>query len=122
MSTIQAANISDGTDAVGTEYVINGSAKAWVNFNGTGTVSIRDSLNYSSISDLGVGDYSLSFSSNFSNSVYSSPYGCSSFGILTDGRFLSYTSSGYSTDFRRSNNGDSQDVTDCFMSNFGDLA
>ena len=30
MSTIVTSNISDGTDTVGTEYVVNGSAKAWV--------------------------------------------------------------------------------------------
>ena len=31
-----------GTESVDTTYVINGSAKAWVNFNGTGTIAIRD--------------------------------------------------------------------------------
>jgi hypothetical protein len=44
MSTIIASNISDGTTSVASTYVVNGSAKAWVNFNGTGTVAIRDSL------------------------------------------------------------------------------
>ena len=32
-------------------------AKAWVNFNGTGTVAIRDSFNVSSITDVGTGQY-----------------------------------------------------------------
>ncbi|XAI95356.1 hypothetical protein [Nostoc phage Nsp-JY18] len=32
-------------------------SKAWVNFNGTGTVAIRESRNTSSITDHGVGDY-----------------------------------------------------------------
>lgn len=35
--------------------------KAWVNFNGTGTVAIRASLNVSSITDNGVGDYTVNF-------------------------------------------------------------
>ena len=32
-----------------TQYVVNGSAKAWVNFNGTGTIAARNSLNLSSL-------------------------------------------------------------------------
>jgi hypothetical protein len=36
-------------------------AKAWVNFNGTGTVAIRASYNVSSITDNGVGLYTLNF-------------------------------------------------------------
>lgn len=34
---------------------------AWVNFNGTGTVAIRDSYNVSSVTDNGVGDYTVNF-------------------------------------------------------------
>ena len=37
------------------------TAKAWVNFNGTGTPSIRSSGNVSSITDNGLGDYSVNF-------------------------------------------------------------
>jgi len=36
--------------------------KAWVNFNGTGTVAIRASYNVSSITDNGTGWYSVNFS------------------------------------------------------------
>jgi hypothetical protein len=35
--------------------------KAWVNFNGTGTVAIRASYNVSSITDNGTGDYTVNF-------------------------------------------------------------
>ena len=35
--------------------------RAWVNFNGTGTVAIRASGNVSSITDNGVGDYTINF-------------------------------------------------------------
>ena len=47
---------------------INGAqlAKAWVNFDGIGTVSIRDSYSVSSITDLGTGTYDVNFSSTFS--------------------------------------------------------
>lgn len=51
---------------------INGAqlAKAWVNFNGTGTVSITDSYNVSSITDLGTGQYLVNFSTARSNANY----------------------------------------------------
>jgi hypothetical protein len=37
------------------------SARAWVNFNGTGTVAIRASGNVSSITDNGTGAYTVNF-------------------------------------------------------------
>lgn len=45
-------------------------AKAWVNFNGQGTVSIRDDFNVDTIGDNGVGDYSINFSSPMTNNHY----------------------------------------------------
>jgi hypothetical protein len=50
----------------------NGSAKSWVNFNGTGTVVIRDSLNGSSITDGGTGTYTVNFTNNMSSANHSS--------------------------------------------------
>ena len=70
MSTLNVSNISDGTTSVGTGYVVNGSAKAWVNWNGTGTVAIRDSLNVASITDNGTGDYTTNISSAMGNANY----------------------------------------------------
>lgn len=48
--------------------------RAWVNFNGTGTVAIRSSFNVSSITDNGTGDYSVNFTTampdtNFSQNI-----------------------------------------------------
>ena len=45
----------------------NRIAKAWVNFNGTGTVAIRESYNISSLTDRGTGLYTLNYSSNLSS-------------------------------------------------------
>ena len=45
-------------------------AKVWVNFNGTGTVAIRDSYNVSSVSDNGTGDYTVNFSAAMSDTNY----------------------------------------------------
>lgn len=46
-------------------------AKAWVNFNGSGTVSIRDDGNVSSITDNGTGDYTVNYSNNVASANYS---------------------------------------------------
>ena len=45
-------------------------AKAWINFNGTGTVAIRDSYNASSITDSGTGNYSVNLSNAMANTNY----------------------------------------------------
>jgi hypothetical protein len=44
--------------------------RAWVNFNGTGTVAIRASGNVSSITDNGVGNYTLNFTTAMPNANY----------------------------------------------------
>jgi hypothetical protein len=45
--------------------------KAWVNFNGTGTVAIRASYNVSSITDRGVGNYTVNFANSLPDGSYS---------------------------------------------------
>lgn len=49
--------INSGYGSVATAY----GCRAWVNFNGTGTVAIRASGNVSSITDNGTGDYTVNF-------------------------------------------------------------
>jgi hypothetical protein len=46
-------------------------ARAWVNFNGTGTVAIRASGNVSSITDNGTGDYTVNFTTAMPDVNYS---------------------------------------------------
>lgn len=45
--------------------------RAWVNFNGTGTVAIRASFNVSSITDNGTGDYTVNFTTSMPDANYS---------------------------------------------------
>jgi predicted PhzF superfamily epimerase YddE/YHI9 len=73
MSTIRVGTISNagGTQSTSAENVINGSAKAWVNFNGTGTVAIRQSYNVSSITDNGTGNYTVNLTSALTDANYS---------------------------------------------------
>ena len=46
------------------------ACKAWVNFNGTGTVAIRGSYNVSSITDNGTGDYTVNFTTAMPDANY----------------------------------------------------
>jgi hypothetical protein len=84
-----APTASTGTGAV-TEYMLSNTnnggwrmyvdqsssvsssqlAKAWVNFNGTGTVAIRASYNVSSITDNGTGDYTVNFTTAMVDANY----------------------------------------------------
>jgi hypothetical protein len=55
-----------------TPAVVGGQlCRAWVNFNGTGTVAIRASYNVSSITDNGVGDYTVNFTTALADAKYS---------------------------------------------------
>jgi len=47
-----------------------GLAKCWVNFNGTGTIATRDSVNIASMTDSGVGKFSMNLSNAMSNDDY----------------------------------------------------
>ena len=62
-------------------------AKAWVNFNGTSTVAIRDSYNVSSITDDGTGKYDVNFSTAMPDNDYS---------VVSDGRYDTGDSAGSS--------------------------
>lgn len=79
MSTLRCTNLQDtaGGNSLTTAQIYNGAAKAWVNFNGTGTVAIRASFNVSSITDGGTGIYIMNFSSAFSDANYTALGTCS---------------------------------------------
>jgi hypothetical protein len=84
MSTLRVATIQSASantapvfqDSVGTQ--IGTLCRAWVNFNGVGTVEIRAAFNVSSITDNGNGDYSVNFTNpmpdvNYSPVISTSP-------------------------------------------------
>lgn len=53
-----------------TTPIVRGTAAAWVNFNGTGTIAARDSLNVSSLTDSGTGIYTINFTNAFVSADY----------------------------------------------------
>lgn len=57
---------NSGYGSVATGYL----CRAWVNFNGTGTVAIRASGNVTSITDNGTGDYTVNFTTAMPNANY----------------------------------------------------
>jgi len=58
---------NSGYGSVATAY----GCRAWVNFNGTGTVAIRASGNVTSITDNGTGDYTVNFTTAMPDANYS---------------------------------------------------
>ena len=75
MSTIKANTLlhSDGstTNPPSIPALDQRMAKAWVKFRGLDTLTINDSYNVSSITDNGVGHYSVNFTTAMANSIYS---------------------------------------------------
>ena len=62
------SQVKTATNATGSAPVY--ACRAWVNFDGTGTVSIRESGNVSSITDNGTGNYTVNFSTNMPDVNY----------------------------------------------------
>lgn len=62
--------VSDGANWISKRNTVQ-EAKAWVNFDGTGVVAIRDSFNVSSITDNGVGIYTANFINAMPDANYS---------------------------------------------------
>ena len=73
VNTLKDAN---GNNTVSTETLAEGSAKAWVNFDGTavnGTVDltgVRDSFNISAIVDNNTGDYRIDINADMNSTDY----------------------------------------------------
>jgi len=72
MSTLRVDAVSNtgATKSANTADLVDGRCTAWVNLDGTGTIAITDSFNVSSVTDLGVGDYKLQFTTSMANNKY----------------------------------------------------
>ena len=93
MSTILVTTLT-GTSTAGsiavtgegnstTTNLQQGLAKAWIDYKGTSTNSIRDSLNFASVSDNGTGDYTASYTSAMGNANYSALYSAGVKNVIT---------------------------------------
>ncbi len=70
-----------GGDNFDSQEAVSGTAKAWVNFNGTGTVAIRDSYNISSVTDNSTGNYTVNFTTAMPNANYCAQSVCDFDGV-----------------------------------------
>jgi len=96
--------VKDSLNATGSAPVY--ACRAWVNFDGTGTVSIRGSGNVSSITDNGTGDYTVNFATAMPDLNYSVS-GSVSWKSATWGNTFMLDGSGFSSssfNFRSQNN------------------
>jgi hypothetical protein len=87
---------NSGYGSVATAY----GCRAWVNFNGTGTVAIRASGNVSSITDRGVGRYTVNFTTAMVDVNYSTSTGVRKLDTNEDNNMvitLGATNTAYST-------------------------
>ena len=107
-------------DSAGTE--IGTLCRAWVNFNGTGTVAIRASFNVSSITDNGTGDYTVNFTTAMSDANYCAVTSIGRFNSTTDfnglfdnSRIFATGSYRFGTEF---SGGANDDVEACCVSIF----
>ena len=82
-ATITSAELASNAVDSQTLTLLNASGsapvyacRAWVNFNGTGTVAIRASGNVSSITDNGTGDYTVNFTNAMPDANYSVAGSC----------------------------------------------
>ena len=70
MSTVKANDLTNTTGGIPTVKSQQLIPTAWVNFNGSGTVAIRDSEGVSSITDVVTGKYGVNFSTTMANTNY----------------------------------------------------
>ena len=83
--TLVISTLSDGTNSTSSTNCIQGSAKAWVNFDGTTSPgTIRASYNVSSVAKNGTGDYTVNFTNALADGNYSVVSGTGSPGGQSD--------------------------------------
>jgi hypothetical protein len=80
MSTVVVATVKSNSSSPPTFENTSGTeigrlCRAFVNFNGTGTVAINGQYNVSSITDNGTGDYTVNFTAALADANYSVAHG-----------------------------------------------
>jgi hypothetical protein len=92
------------------------TAKAWVNFEGNGTVAINDSHNVSSIADNAVGQYTVTYVNSMANTSYSVVSGDANWGAGWNNSLLT----GSVSTKRRNESGGYTDAAAVCVQIFGD--
>ncbi len=126
--TLKADTLTHSTaGSLATNYVVNGSAKAWSHFTTTTSTASYDDFNISSYTDNATGDTTLTFTSSMSNALYCHP---GSSGGVSNGNGVLYsldqstarTSSLFRVVTFANSSGSSQDTPRNEVAVHGDLA
>jgi len=108
MSTLKVNAIIDaagGNTATINTYTPPAPVRAWVNFNGTGTVAINASYNVTDVDDNGTGDYTINFTNALPDANYSYVFGSSKASGEASGGVVTYIQGNtYSTNSLRLQN------------------
>ena len=99
-----------------------GVAKAWVHFDGSGTVGIDDSFNIGSLTDNGTGNYTTAFSNNMNSANYAIPTACNLNDTQADIAGSTARTSSQTTIDCLHDSGSGNDMNDVFGTWHGDLA
>lgn len=122
--SVTTANIADANiTAAKLDGAQSGSApiygaRAWVNFNGTGTVAIRAALNVTSITGNAVGDYTVNFTTALADANYSVCYGGGDSGSNMGRSVTSSTATAHRLTTRNTNNAGLVDDSQVFVAVF----
>lgn len=98
------------------------AAKAWGQFNGTGTASISDSLNFASITDGGTGVFTFNFSTNMANAFFAANGSTGENSVNGFVRVGGTNSSNIFINSKSSTTGGVYDDSKIYISTHGDLA
>ena len=103
--TLTISTLSDGTNSTSSTNCIQGSAKAWVNFNGS-AATVTTNYNVSSITKTATGTYTVNFTNALTDANYSvigSTYGARFTSVQNTG--LNTSSAAYVQSLNLSGNG-----------------
>ena len=102
--------------------------RAWVNFNGVTTATIRASFNVSSVTRNGTGDYTVNFTNAMPDANYifvapslgsaSGAYNWGAMDVDGSGNLIGKTTSGHRINVRNSSTNGSQDPTNAYLAYF----
>ncbi len=79
---ITPATLRSGLGASGSAPVY--ACRAWVNFNGSGSLAVKGGANISSVTDNGTGDYTVNFTTAMPTTGYAVVFGCETVGTSGD--------------------------------------
>ena len=127
-SILRVDTLTDASsnNSIATSVLFGGSAKVWADVDMTGTASLDDSHNVTSITDNGTGDVTVTIASDMGNATYACSGMCgaaSSFNDESMSHIISRAAGSARfgiTDFH--NAADAMDIDPCMFIIHGDLA